>query len=88
MTERPAGYMLLAAGGSGVLTADLTVPDKIRFVAECAGLTGRFCLGITLKDRLAYVYERGRGLLVLDVSDPLNVQRIENGTAAKGTTRK
>ena len=87
-TERPAGYMLLAAGGSGVLTADLTVPDKIRFVAECAGLTGRFCLGIALKDRYAYVYERGRGLLVLDISDPLNVQLIENGAAAQGTTRK
>ena len=87
-TERPAGYMLLASGGSGVLTADLTVPDKIRFVAECAGLTGRFCLGIALKDRYAYVYERGRGLLVLDASDPLNVQLIENGPAARGATRK
>ena len=82
-TEQPAGYMLLAAGGSGVLTADLTAPAKIRFVAECAGLIGRFCLGITLKDRLAYVYERGRGLLVLDASDPLNVKLIENGPTAQ-----
>ena len=83
-TEQPAGYLLLAAGGSGVLTVDLTAPARIRFASECAGLTGRFCLGITLKDRFAYVYERGRGLLVLDVSDPLNVQLIENGPSAHG----
>ena len=63
---------------------DLTAPARIRFASECAGLTSRFCLGITLKDRFAYVYERGRGLLVLDVSDPLNVQLIENGPSAHG----
>ena len=86
-TERPAGYLLLAAGGSGVLTADLTIPAKIRIAAECVSLSGHFCLGITLKDRLAYVYERGRGLLVLDVSDPLNVKPVGNGSTAQGTRK-
>ena len=86
-TEQPAGYLLLAAGGSGVLTADLTVPEKIRFAAECTGPDGRFCLGITLKGRYAYIYERGGGLRVLDASDPLNLQRIENGSSANGTRK-
>ena len=82
-TERPAGYLLLAAGGSGVLTADLTDAAKIRFVAECSALAGRFCMGITLKNRFAYVCERGGKLRVLNASDPLNMQLIENGSSTR-----